>query len=226
MENIREKIFELADEKYKDFHGGLCPGVNNIVGVRVPILRNYAKELIKKYELNEILENLKNDYYEEVLLEGMLIGLAKIDVKQRIEYIKAFIPKIDNWAVCDVTCAGLKFANKNKQIVWDLLQEYLKSNSEFELRFAIVMMLDYYITDDYINKVLEELNQIEHSGYYVKMAVAWAISICFIKYPAQTEPIIKKNSLDNFTHNKAIQKIIESYRVDENTKEKLRKLKR
>lgn len=226
MENIEKKIFELADEKYKQFHTNLCPGTNNIVGVRVPILRKYAKDLIEKYSLEEILSNLGNTYYEEVMLEGMLIGIAKLDTRERIKYIQKFVPKIDNWAVCDVTCAGLKFANKNRKIVWELLQNYLKSNKEFELRFAIVMMLDFYITDEYIKLVLQELNKINHDGYYVKMAVAWAISICFIKYPDETYKLIKNNNMDNFTHNKAIQKIIESYRVDKKVKDELKKLKR
>lgn len=226
MENIKEKIFELEDREYKEFHGKLCPGTNNIIGVRVPILRNYAKELIKKYSIEEILENLGNEYYEEIMLEGMIIGIAKLEVEQRIKYIKEFVPKIDNWAVCDITCAGLKFTSKNKERVWELIQEYLKSDKEFELRFAIVMMLDFFITDEYIKLVLKKLNNIKHEGYYVKMAVAWAISICFIKYQEETMPLIKENNLDDFTNNKAIQKIIESYRVDKQIKEELKKFKK
>ena len=226
MENIREQIFMLADEKYKQFHSSLCPGVNNIIGVRVPVLRKYAKELARNYNLEDILHNLKGGYYEEIMLEGMLVGMAKIDTKQRIQYIKKFVPKIDNWAICDTTCAGLKFTHNNREVVWDLIKYYLKSDKEFELRFAIVMMLDFYIIDDYIDLVLKELEQVNNEAYYVKMAVAWAISICFIKFPEKTQMLLEKNKLDNFTHNKSIQKIIESYRVDKKVKNELRELKR
>lgn len=226
MDEIREKIFELADEKYKQFHSSLCPGVNNIIGVRVPVLREYAKELSVKYNLEDILHNLKGEYYEEIMLEGMLIGMAKIDTEQRIQYIKKFVPKIDNWAICDTICAGFKFTNKNREVIWELIQQYLKSDKEFELRFAIVMMLDFYIIDDYIDLVLEKLEQVKNEAYYVKMAVAWAVSICFIKFPVKTQILLESNKLDNFTHDKSIQKIIESFRVDKDVKNKLRKLKR
>lgn len=226
MENIREKIYGLADEKYKQFHSSLCPGVNNLVGVRVPVLRKYAKELVGKYNLKEILRNLQGDYYEEILLEGMLIGMAQIDVEQRIQYIKKFVPKIDNWAICDTTCAGLKFTKSNREIVWELIQKYLKSDKEFEQRFAVVMMIDFYITEDYIDLVLKGLEQVNNEAYYVKMAVAWAVSICFIKFPKKTQMLLESNKLDHFTHNKSIQKIIESYRVDKEIKKELRKLKR
>ena len=95
MDEIREKIFELADEKYKEFHSGLCPNTNNIVGVRVPVLRNYSKELVKG-NFRNYLANAKDEYYEEVMLQGMVIGLAKMELEERLEYITKFVPKIDN----------------------------------------------------------------------------------------------------------------------------------
>lgn len=225
MEELREKLFSLADEKYKEFHGSLCPGTNNIIGIRVPILRNLARSVAKE-DWREYLKNAKDDYYEEVMLQGMVIGLAKMEFKERIEYVKEFIPKIDNWAVCDVTCAGFKFTKKNMEEVWKFLEPYLVSNKEFEIRFAVVMLLDFYITEEYIKDVLEILNNIHHEGYYVKMAVAWAISICYIKFPKETMKLLEKNNLDTFTYNKALQKITESYRVSKQEKDKIRKIKR
>lgn len=225
MDEIREKIFELADKKYKEFHSGLCPNTNNIVGVRVPVLRNYAKELAKG-DFRTYLANAKDEYYEEVMLQGMVIGLAKMELEERLEYITKFVPKIDNWAVCDVSCSGFKFAKKYQSEVWEFLKPYLESNKEFEIRFGVVMLLDFYITEEYIDKVLEILNKIQHEGYYVKMAVAWAISICYIKFPKETLKLLKENKLDDFTYNKALQKIIESYRVSEEDKKMIRKMKR
>lgn len=225
MDQIREKIFELADEKYKEFHSGLCPNTNNIVGVRVPVLRNYAKELAKG-DFRDYLTNAKDEYYEEVMLQGMVIGLAKMELEERLDYIKRFVPKIDNWAICDVFCAGLKFVNKNKEEVWKFLKQYLKSNKEFEIRFGVVMLLDFYIIEDYIDRVIKILNEIKHEEYYVKMAVAWAISVCYIKFPSETMKLLQENELDDFTYNKALQKIIESYRVSEEDKEVIRTMKR
>lgn len=224
-EEIEKRIFELADTKYKEFHSGLCPNTNNIVGVRVPVLRNYAKELSKS-DFRSYLDNAKNEYYEEIMLQGMVIGLSKMNLEERLRYVKKFVPKIDNWAICDVFCAGLKFANKNKQEVWKFLQQYKNSMEEFELRFFIVMLLDFYITDEYIKEVINILDNIKHEGYYVKMAIAWTISIAYIKYPEITMKYLINNTLDDFTYNKALQKIVESYRVSNQDKAIIRNMKR
>ena len=224
-EEIEKRIFELADTEYKEFHSGLCPNTNNIVGVRVPVLRNYAKELAKS-DFRTYLNNAKDDYYEETMLQGMVIGLSKMDIEERLNYIKKFVPKINNWAICDVFCAGLKFTNKNKEIVWEFLKVYNNSVEEFELRFFIVMLLDFYITDKYINEVISILDNIKHEGYYVKMAIAWTISVAYIKYPETTIKYLMNNTLDYFTYNKALQKIIESYRVSNSDKKIIRSMKR
>lgn len=223
---IERDLFALADEKYKNFHSNLCPGTNNIIGVRVPVLRKYAKELVEKNNAKEYLKIAKSDYYEEIMLQGMVIGLLKLEWEETKENIQKFIPKIDNWAVCDVFCAGLKITKKYKKEMWDLIQSYLESNQEFELRFSIVMLLDFYIDELYIDEVLKILPKVKHQGYYVKMAVAWAISIAFIKYPEKTINVLKNVKLDKFTYNKALQKILESYRVDEETKKEIRLMKK
>jgi len=224
-QSIREDLFKLADEKYKKFHTNLCPGTNNIIGIRVTVLREYAEKLSKE-NWKENFDKIGNDYYEEIMLQGMIIGLASKDVEETKKYLKKFIPKIDNWAVCDVCTAGLKITKKHKQEMWEFVQIYLKSEKEFELRFAIVMMLDFFIVEEYIDKVLIELNKVKHYGYYVKMAVAWTVSICYIKFKDKTDKFLHNNNLDDFTYNKAIQKILESYRVDSKDKEELRKRKR
>ena len=110
--------------------------------------------------------------------------------------------------------------------MWEFIQSYLKSYNEFEIRFAVVIILNYYITEDYIDLVLKTLDNIKHDGYYVKMAVAWAISMCFIKFEEKTMAYLKDNSLDDFTYNKSLQKISESLRIDKNTKELIKSMKR
>ena len=224
---IRQDLLDLQDKKYKEFHSSLCPGTDNIIGVRVPILRDYAKKLSKQENIKEYIFFNKTKYYEEVMLQGMLIGLIKnLDIKETLTMLKNFIPKIDNWAVCDICCAGLKIVNKNKETVWDFIQKYLKSKIEFELRFAIVMMLDYFIDEKYIDRVLNILDNIKHEAYYVKMSVAWTISVIFVKFQDKTMKYLKKNNLDDWTYNKSLQKICESLRVSKEMKEKIKRMKR
>lgn len=230
-QQIKEQLLSLADEGYQRFSAALIPNIesHNVLGVRLPELRKLAKSLAKgdwKSYLNEALERQENECFEEIMIQGMLIGYIKADIEEILPYIVSFVPKIDNWSICDSFCIGLKFTNTHKERVWSFLQPYLCSVHEYELRFGIVMLLNFYVEELYINEVLRLLDGIKHEGYYVKMAVAWAISVCFIKLPEQIMGLLKNNSLDDFTYNKALQKITESYRIDPDTKELIRGMKR
>ena len=225
MENIiRNKIFSLADPKYKEFNSKLCPNIDNIVGVRVPILRKYAKELVKE-DFEKNFYKIKTDYYEEIMLKGMMIGLEKMEVKTKLTYIKDFIPYIDNWGICDTFVAGLKI--KEREEFYKFIQNYLKNDkTEFEIRFGLVSLLDYFIDKEHIQDIFLFVNEIKHNEYYVEMAIAWLISICYIKFPKETMKYLKNNNLSDFAYNKSIQKIIESRRISDEEKNKLRKMKR
>ncbi|ACL20209.1 DNA alkylation repair protein [Desulfitobacterium hafniense] len=222
---IKKQMQELAEEEYRVFSSGLLPNIGNILGVRLPLLRKMAKQ-ITKADWREYLKTAREDSFEEIMLQGMVIGCAQCSAPERLAYIQGFVPKIDNWSVCDSFCNGLNFTKENKELVWEFLQPYLRSEREFEIRFGVVMLLTYYSDQEYIKAVLEGLDGIRHEGYYVKMAVAWAISICYIKLPEETLPYLQHNHLDDFTYNKALQKITESYRVDQETKKQIRLMKR
>lgn len=226
MENkIRQDLFAMQDLKYKEFHGSLCPDMDNIIGVRIPKLREYAKELYKSNKLEDI--KIGDKYYEELVIQGMLIGFqTKAPIEEVIKQVKEFVPKINSWAVCDTFCAGLKITKKYQTEMFKVIKEYLKSKQEYEVRFAIVMLLDYYINDQYIAQVLQILNNISLDKYYVQMANAWAVSICLIKYYNKTLEFLKTTKIDDFTYNKGIQKTIESYRITKEQKDYLRTLKR
>ena len=224
---IIEQIKNISDEKYREFHKSICPGVDQIIGVRIPKLRNYAKELLKKYKCQDLLNILEDEYYEEIMLKGMLIGLnQKENIEETIKRIKKFVPEINNWAICDTFCAGLKTTKKNKEKIWEIIKKYLESKQEFEIRFAVVMILDYYIEEKYLKEIYKICDKIKHEGYYVKMAVAWCLSICLIKYYDRTIKYLEKAKLDNWTYNKSIQKAIESYRINDEQKEHLRQMKK
>lgn len=224
-QTIRQRIFDRAEEDYKKFQSGPIPGEDRMLGVRLPHLRELAKEIAKE-DWRGYLKTAQSDYYEEILLQGLVIGYGKAEPEETLRYATEFIPKITNWAICDSFCTGLKTAKKNPKLVWDFIQPYLHSTKEFELRFGVIMMLAHFINDEYIDEVLSLLDSIRHDGYYVKMGVAWAVSVCFVKYPEKTMAYLKASNLDNFTYNKSLQKIIESYRVDPNTKTLARTMKR
>lgn len=222
---IRERILDLTDEKYRRFHSGLIPAADNILGVRLPHLRELAKE-IAKGDWRGYLATAQKDYYEEIMLQGLVIGYAKADIEEILQYVTGFVPQIGNWGICDSFCSNLKITKKHKARVWEFLQPYLLADNEFALRFGIVMLLDYYLEDKYIDRVLVCLDKAKHDGYYVKMAVAWAVSVCFVKFPDKTMRYLQENTLDDFTYNKALQKIMESLRVDRETKDCLHGMKR
>jgi len=224
-EEIRQKLFEMQDLKYQKFHGALCPNVDNIIGVQVPKLRNIAKELAKT-NAKEYLELEDISYYEEKVIQGLIIGISKLSIEDTKKYLKKFIPKIDSWAVCDVVCSSLKITNKYQEEMWEYINQYINSDKEFELRFALVMYLDYFLNEKYIDKVIKNISKIKSDKYYVQMAIAWLLSISYIKQKEKTLEYLKNNNLDDFTYNKALQKIIESYRVSKEDKDLIKSMKR
>ena len=165
--------------------------------------------------------------YEELMVRGMMIGYARLSKEEQRRELEAFVPYINNWAICDCCCATYKFMKKGQEEWFAFLKVYADSVQEYEIRFALVSMLDFFINEEYIDQVLEILGKVRHEGgYYVKMAAAWAVSVCYVKFPEKTEVFLRKNLLDDFTHNKAIQKIRESYRVSKEEKERLKELRR
>lgn len=226
-EQIREEIKKLADPKYKEFHSRLCPNINNILGVRVPVLRKFAKELMKNINIEKYLQIENEIYYEEIMLQGMILGNVNMDYSKKIKYIKKFVPKIDNWAICDTFCSSLrKDVNKNKEEFWNTILYYAKSDKEFEIRFALVCMMDYYLEEKYIDDIFYVIEKVKKEGYYVKMAIAWLLSIAYIKIKDETKKYLNETTLDDWTYNKALQKMIESYRISDEEKEVIRKMKR
>ena len=224
IEKVKNRLKKESNEKYRNFSSSLIPDTDNILGVRVPILRQIAKEIVKD-DWQKFL-NFETEYFEETMLQGIVIGLLKLDCDSTLKLIKNFIPKINNWAVCDIFCNSLKFTQKNKKKVWEFLQQYKNSQKEYEIRFVFVMFLSHFIQKEYLEKIFEIVNNFKNEKYYAKMAAAWLVSICYIKYPEQTEAFLKNTQLDDETYNKSIQKIIESGRIAPDIKEKLKKLKR
>lgn len=224
-EEIRDFLEEHAEEKFQKFTSGLIPGTDQIIGVRIPELRKLAKQLARG-DWRTYLENASDASYEEINLQGFVLGYAKAPIEELLAYAAAFIPKIHDWSVNDGFCATFKIAQKYREEVWEFLMQYRDSEQEFEQRVVAVMLMDHFLVEEYIDRVLAVWDSLKHEGYYCKMGVAWGIATAYAKFPEKTHAFMQNNHLDSFTYNKAIQKMIESYRIPEQKKAVLRNMKR
>ena len=230
IEEITAKLYDLTEEDFRVFNSKLLPGVTRILGVRLPAMRKLAKKTAKgdfRSYLEEAHEKITADsIHEEIMMQGLVIGYAKMERDEYRKYLDEFVPKISNWSVCDSCVNGFKFMRNDPEYLFDYLKIYRDSKEEFELRFMIVAMMNHFVDEDHIDEILSICNEIHHDGYYVKMAVAWTLQVCYVKFPEKTSRLLENNGMDDFTHNKAIQKIRESYQVSREEKEELGRLKR
>ncbi|WP_405354370.1 DNA alkylation repair protein [Ruminococcus sp.] len=227
-ENFTEYLKSNADLKFRAFHSSLVPDTdsNSFIGIRMPFMRKLAKE-ISKGNAREFLDISKSEYYEQRIISAIVTGLIKTnDYDDFISLVNAFMPKINNWAVCDCFCGGLKEVKKYKKEFFEYLLKYLNSNNEWYIRFAFVMMLNYYLESEYIDEVLKRCDSVNSDKYYILMAQAWMLATAYAKQKEATHRYFLNNNLNDATFNKAIQKCIESLRVSDEDKKFLRTLKR
>ncbi|MEG1642121.1 MAG: methylated-DNA--[protein]-cysteine S-methyltransferase [Synergistaceae bacterium] len=224
-ETIRTKLLNYSEPKYRDFISSLIPGCNNIIGVRMPKIREIAKEILKETPL-EYLKETKSVYFEETMLKALILGKLKFDIQFTLEQCRLLIPEITNWSLCDTFCNELKIVRKHREESLEFFEKYLSSDNPNELRIFIVILLFHFVDKEHLSYLFKNFNSVKKDDYYVAMAVAWAISICFIKYPKETMIYLNDNNLDDNTYNKALQKICESHRVDNETKAIIRSMKR
>ena len=212
------------DENYKRFNERLAVTHYPLVGVRVPTLRTMAKKLIKENKWNEVLVETPQ-YYEDVQLQSFILAAAPMAVNERQQQLEAFFPKMDNWQVVDGLCTSLKEVTRYESEYWQWLKTLRISDETFVIRFVVVMYLTYYLGDKYLEDVLTFFETIEHDDYYVKMAVAWALSIAFIKNEEKLTAFFQETNINRWTYNKALQKIIESRQITAEMKQKVRNWK-
>ena len=225
MNKYNASLLELADEQYKCFHSKICPDIpaDRIIGVQIPKIRYLAARMPKE-DVFDYLENADLYYYEEKILFGLLVSRLKNDAL-RDKYLVKFMKICDCWAVCDICAGAFKFIGKDREKYLQFISHYAQSKKEFEVRFYAVVLMSYYLTDEYIEQTIKRLLEISHDGYYVKTAVAWAFSTAYIKYPEITEKVFASMRLDPQVQNKAIQKIRDSRRVSRADKDYLLKYK-
>lgn len=217
---LRNELFKEQDLRYREFHSKLVPNIDKkkIIGVRLPLLRKIAKQAFRENADNML------EYYEEITVYGLTLSMKKCSAREHIEDLKSFIPLIDNWAVCDTCVSSFKFTNKYKEEIYPFVLSYI-NKSEYETRFAVVMLMCYYLDGEHIDEVLEILKGIKREEYYVNMAVAWAVATAFVKCREKTLALLFEKSLSPEVQNKSIQKIRDSFRVSKEDKELVKSLK-
>lgn len=218
---VRKRLEEIAEADYKEFSEGLIPGVENMLGIRIPILRDMAKKIAKE-DWKSCMEWEDTVYFEETMLQGLVLGYAKAPVEEILAYAKKFIPKINNWSINDTFCNNFKIAKKEPEKVWDFLMSYKDSRDEFETRVVAVMLMSHFLTDAYIDRVLTVLGSLYTAGYYTTMGVAWAYATAWAKYPEKTKEYLLRHPIDTETYHKTLRKCLESYRISDEDKNWIR----
>lgn len=221
LNEIEKELFSLADEKYRDFSASLIPTVdkNNFIGVRTPELRKLAKTLAKDERTAEFLSALPHKYQEENSLHGFIISLEK-DFDTAVSEIERFLPFIDNWAVCDTTSP--KVFAKNKPALLEYIKKWLRSDRTYTVRFGVGMLMQHFLDDAFESEQMTLVADIRSEEYYVKMMQAWYFATALAKQYEAAFEIIRDKRLDKWTHNKTIQKAVESYRITDEKKEILK----
>ena len=221
---VQGKLFELQDLNYRDFHAKLMPTVSKerVIGVRTPVLRKFAKEFGKTKEAEEFLKQLPHEYYEEDNLHGFLIAGMK-DFDRCIEELERFLPYVDNWATCDLLSP--KIFKKHLQELLVKIRVWTVSEHTYMIRFGVGMLMSFYLDEAFELEYPEMVSGIRSDEYYVNMMIAWYFATALAKQYETVLPFIENRRLDKWTHNKAIQKAVESYRVTDEKKAYLKTLK-
>ena len=222
-QEVREHLFALQDAQYKAFHSRLMPTVDPdaIIGVRTPLLRQYAAELAKLADAEAFLRAVPHRYYEENNLHGMLIERMR-DYRQTVHELDAFLPYVDNWATCDLMSP--KAFAKNKSLLIEDIRRWIGSDRVYTVRFAVGMLLKHYLDEDFLPEYLEMAASVSTQEYYVSMMVAWYFATALAKQYDAALPYLLQNRLDEQTHNRTVRKAIESYRISQEQKQELKKL--
>ena len=222
--SIQKRLFAYEDKKYKEFNLKLIPNISpeKQIGVRIPNIRKIAKEIKDTDEAYIFLENLPHKYFEENNLHGYLLETIK-DFDKALDYTQKFLPYIDNWATCDTITP--KIFRSNLPALYEKIKEWLKSQETYTIRFGVNMLMKFFLEENFTEETLLLVAEIESTEYYVNMVRAWFFATAMAKQREKTLPYFENKKLDKWTHNKAIQKCVESYRITEEDKRILKEMK-
>ena len=224
VEEIRKRLFELQDTKYRDFQGKLIPNIDleTVIGVRTPELRKFAKEILKSGDYTDFLQDLPHKYFDENQLHAFLISGMK-DYGECLDALCKFLPYVDNWATCDQMSP--KVFKKHRAELLPKIKEWIGSTEAYTIRFAVGMLMEHFLDEDFSDEYPDMVSELRSDEYYVNMMIAWYFATALAKQYDLILPYIEQHRLEAWTHNKAIQKSVESYRITDEQKEYLKTLK-
>ena len=225
LQEIRERLLGMQDRAYRDFQVKLIPGMDaqKEIGVRTPELRKQAKELAKREDIREFLNDLPHQYFDENQLHAFILSGEK-DFEKCMEDLERFLPYVDNWATCDQTSP--KVFRKHRKELLDAIRRWIESDHPYTVRFAIKMLMEHFLDEDFDPAYPEMVAEVRSEEYYIRMMIAWYFATALAKQYEAVLPYLEQKKLDVWTHNKTIQKAVESYRITEEQKEYLKSLKR
>ena len=224
-DEIRTELFRWQDEPYRDLQRKLIPTVDaqTVIGVRTPTLRKLAKELRRREDVEAFLSALPHRYFDENQLHAFLISEEK-DFARCLSAVEAFLPYVDNWATCDQLSP--RVFKKHRRELLEPIRTWLSSGETYTVRFAVGMLMEHFLEEDFDPAYLTWVAQLPPGEYYIDMGRAWYFATALAKQYEAALPFILENRLDPWTHNKTIQKSVESYRITPEQKEHLRRLRR
>lgn len=224
LNEIKKNLFKYQDKKYQKFESSLIPNVEKklIIGVKTPILKNMAKEIIKADLSDKYIKMLPHKYFEENQIHSFIISESK-DFDECIKNINHFLKYVDNWATCDQLCPKIFKKNKNQLLIH--IKKWINIKKTYYIRFGIKMLMSHFLDEDFDKKYLKIVSSIQSDEYYVNMMIAWYFATALAKQYDDTIVYLEKYKLSPWVHNQTIKKAIESYRVSENNKKYLRSLK-
>ena len=224
MTDLQQELFALQDKTYREFHSKLMPDTDKeaVIGIRIPVLRKFAKAFAKKAEAREFLQQLPHLYYEENNLHMMLITAEK-DYEKCLAEVERFVPYIDNWATCDMPAP--KCFARHKQELLPKVKEWIRSEETYTIRYGIDLLMALYLDEDFQPEYPELAASVTSEEYYVKMVIAWYFATALAKQWDAAIPYIEQRRLSEWVHRKTIQKAVESFRITKEQKDYLRTLK-
>ena len=221
---VCKKLISLQDLKYRDMQIKIIPNIDpaSIIGVRTPELKKIAKEMSRSGEYRSFIKKLPHDHFEENQLHAFIICEMK-DPAECFDEVEHFLPYVDNWATCDQLSP--KIFKKNKDELLKHIKTWIGSDRTYTVRFGVGMLMQHFLDDDYDEKYPKMVAGLRSDEYYINMMIAWYFATALAKQYESVLPYIEENKLDDWTHNKAIQKSLESFRVTDEHKKYLRSLK-
>ena len=222
--DFRGMLRDAAEPELAEFNSKLTPGKDRIIGVRVPVIRDIARQVVGD-DWRQVLDG-EPESFEEEMLRGVVIATAPVSTAERIRLTEDFLDYVDNWATCDIFCNSWRFRKEESEEVWHYFSSLIDSSEEYRMRVSLIARMSLFKDGEHCRLLLEDIAAHDHPGYYYRMGAAWAVSMVYVNHPEMTEELIRSGRMEVWTHNKSIQKIRESRRVSKEKKEELRALRR